>query len=502
MSSQLSQEVHLLDYLQVILKSKFIILACLLGTLTTSAIVNYITVPIYEAKSRILIDAGISSSPVTGVTMEYDRYIQFTTHFDLITSYPVLERVYNTLFLNKPKEEAIPDKEESISIVMKAILFITQNLSKAKQFIIDLFPSEEVDPFIMNNPSLWTTYKIRSLRGKIDVQQVKKTRLVDLMASHKNPKLAMDIANGFAQAYIEYTRSSNFEATKASIDWLSEQLDDMKKEIRISENKFNDFKRKERIFSIVGKQRIQGQKIAELTSAYSDNKSQRLAISATLKSIRGIIDTKKYDNLSLGSVDNPLLGNLHRDLVNTEIELAGLKNTFKYKHPQIIVMENKIEQTREKFKQELKRTQNSLLSEYAVLKDKEQTFLSTIQQYESDALDLNQKEMEYTMLEREVETNKKLYDLLFNNFTEANVIKAMPTTNIRLLEAAVYPLAPVKPQKMLNLILCTILGLMMGLGLSFFLEYLNRSINTPEDVELHLELPILSTIPKIPAKNW
>ena len=497
MGRQLSQEVHLMDYFQVIRKRKSIILACLFVILTTVTIANYAMEPIYEARARIMIDEELRRSPVTGVTMEYEPYtqlqsLQFQTHFDLITSYPILERVFNALPLDKAEEQASPN------ILKKAIIAIMQNFSKAKQFIKGLFSSEkkEVNPLV-NDPYLLTYYRTQALRKKVEVQQVKNTRLVDVRARDTNPELARDIANGVAQAYIEYTRSSRLEATKASIAWLSEQLEDMKKEIRESEKEFYKFKRKEGIFSIEGKQKIHAQRIAELTSAYSDCKSKRLAISATIKGLSGTLDKKEYDKVALGTVDNALLESLHRDLVNAEIELSRLKKIFKRKHPQIIAIKTKIERIKEKFDQELKRTLSSLQSEYAILQDKEQTLLSTIRRYESEALDLNKKEMKYAMLEREIETNKELYNLLFSNFGQANVIEAMPTTNIRLIEAAVSPLVPAKPQKTLNLILGTILGLMIGLGLSFFLEYLDRTINTPEDVDRYLGLPILVAIPKV-----
>lgn len=489
------QEVHLLDYFQVIRKRKSIILACLFVILTTVTIANYVMEPIYEARARIAIDEELRRSPVTGVTMEYERYqlqsLQFETHFDLITSYPVLERVFNRLPLDKAEEEVSPN------ILKKAKIAIMRNFSKVKQFIKGLFSSEKKEVNPLDDPSLLTYYRIQALRDEIEVQQVKNTRLVDLIARDTNPELARDIANGMAQAYIEYTRSSRLEATKASITWLSEQLEDMKKEIRESERKFYEFKRKEGIFSIEGKQKIHAQRIAELTSAYSDCKSKRLAISSAIKGLSGTLDKKEYDKVALGTVDNALLENLHRDLVNAEIELSRLKKIFKHKHPQIITIKTKIERIREKFDQELKRTLSSLQSEYAILQDKERTLLSTIRRYESEALDLNKKEMKYAMLEREIETNKELYNLLFSNFSEANVIEAMPTTNVRLIEAAVSPLVPAKPRKTLNLILGTILGLMIGLGLSFFLEYLDRTINTPEDVDRYLGLPILAAIPKV-----
>ena len=499
MNPQLSQEVHLLDYFQVIRKRKSIILACLLVSLTTVAIANYVMEPIYKTTARIMIEEELRKSPVTGMTMEYDsiqlQSLEFQTHLDLITSYPVLENVFNSLPRNKAKEEAIPN----INIVKKIIIFLMDNVNKAKQFIKGLFPSEKVDP-MMNDPHLLRHYKIQALKNKVEVQHVKNTRLVDLMASDSNPKLARDIANGFVQSYIEYTRSSSLEATKGAISWLSVQLNDMKKEILEAERKFYEFKRKEGIFSIKGKQDIHTQKISDLTSAYSTCKSKRLATSAVIKELRAILDKKEYDKFSLGTLGNTLLESLHRDLVNAELELSKLKKIFKPKHPDITTVEIKIESIRANFKQGLKRTLSSLQSEYAILQDNERRLLSTIQHEESEALDLNEKEMQYTMLEREVETNKGLYNLLFSSFSEANVIKAMPTANIRLIEAAVYPLVPAKPRKTLNLILGTFLGLMIGLGLSFLLEYLDLTISTPEEVERYLGLPILTSIPKIPAK--
>lgn len=507
MSIESSQEEHLLDYIHIVFQRKLLLLICLLITITIAIIVNYVTEPIYEGKAIIMIDEKIQKSPLTGVQMAYDQSLELQTHFDLIKSYPVLERVYTALYLNKADEEQVtPDKEETIPAMKKFLLFIVSNLGKAQHFLLDLLSPEEMITIpSMNDPDFWMTYKIRSLRNKIQIKNVKNTRLVDLTTSHKNPKLAQRIPNLFAQAYIEYNRSSSFEATKSSIDWLSEQLNEMKEEIRESERKFYAFKQKENIFSIKGKQTIQTQEISQLTGAYNNTKTKRLALSSTINGLRNIIDKKEYDKLatfSTSTVNNPLLENLRRDLLNGEIELSSLKNTFKFNHPQIIAVEHKIKQTREMLEQQLQKTLSSLQSEYKILKDDERSLLLSIQEYESEALDLTKKEMEYTMLEREVETNRKLYDLLFNNFTEANVIKAMPTTNIRLIEEAVYPLGPVKPRKVVNIALAVILGLTLGIGISFLLTYFDRSINTSEDVEVYLELPVLSLIPKIPDRKW
>jgi uncharacterized protein involved in exopolysaccharide biosynthesis len=276
----------------------------------------------------------------------------------------------------------------------------------------------------------------------------------------------------------------------------------MKEQISISEKNFFEFKEKEGIFSIEGKEKIQTQKMGQLTGSYSSARARRLTLSAALNELTRILNTKEYDKVPYVILGNPLLEQLHRDLVGQEMELAGLKKTFNYQHSDIILLENKMEQTRETFEEELVRTKSRLQSEYQALQDEEGTLQSTLQQLESEALNFTRKEMEYTLLEREVEANKVLYDLLFKNFTDANVTKAMPATNIILLEKASYPLRPIKPNKVLNFILGTILSLMIGVGLSFFLEYIDRTINSSNDLEKWLELPVLTVIPKIATKKY
>ena len=122
-------------------------------------------------------------------------------------------------FLNKIQEKTtISPKKETISPFKKIFLFISENVSRIKNFISKLFSSEgQSDNPFKNDPDFWTHYKILSLKKNIKTQQVKNSRLIDLIAIHNNPLMAMDIANSLAQAYIEYTRFSSFEATKVAI---------------------------------------------------------------------------------------------------------------------------------------------------------------------------------------------------------------------------------------------------------------------------------------------
>ena len=119
----------------------------------------------------------------------------------------------------------------------------------------------------------------------------------------------------------------------------------------------------------------------------------------------------------------------------------------------------------------------------------------TIADFERDSLETSKKELQYSILERNVETNRKIYDNLLSRTKESNILGNAGVSNVRITEKATVPQVPVKPKKALNLILSIIFGLMTGVGISFLWEYLDLSLHTEEDVQRYLDLPVLSVIP-------
>ena len=115
--------------------------------------------------------------------------------------------------------------------------------------------------------------------------------------------------------------------------------------------------------------------------------------------------------------------------------------------------------------------------------------------FEKDALETNRKELTYAILQRNVETNQKLYNTLLSKIKESDIVGTVDVSNIRIAEKAIVPQVPVKPRKKMNLILSVIVGLVTGVGLAFLLEYLDQSLRTEEDVQRYLDQTVLSVIP-------
>jgi uncharacterized protein involved in exopolysaccharide biosynthesis len=104
--------------------------------------------------------------------------------------------------------------------------------------------------------------------------------------------------------------------------------------------------------------------------------------------------------------------------------------------------------------------------------------------------------LKYSILERNVNTNQNLYDLMLSRIKETNIIQTSDPSNIRIVEPAVTPVFPVSPNKKRSLLLGAVVGLFLGVCLAFFLEYMDQTVRTEHDIKSHFNLPVLAVIPK------
>jgi polysaccharide biosynthesis transport protein len=311
-----------------------------------------------------------------------------------------------------------------------------------------------------------------------------------------DPIVALEIANSLAHAYIEFNISNRLKSSKNTLSWMSDQLYEMKKALEDSEEAFLAYKQREKLFSIEGRQEIIAQKIADFNDAQLKARNRRLEVDAKLQQFKGAL-ASGTGHLGVRSlIGNPLIDNLNTQLLNAEVEISRLSKVYKSKHPKIILIKTKIDKTRKKLTQEVKKEIKSLEAERAVLLAREKAMEKTIAGFDQEALSTNRKELKYSILQRSVTTNQKLYDTLLSKVKESNVVKDADVSNIRIVERAVLPLSPIKPKKKQNLALSIIFGLMTGISLAFLLEYMDRSLRTEEDVQRYMDLPVLSVVPE------
>lgn len=482
---EFEQSIHLADYFYILAKRRWLIIASFVCIVSLTMFYTLHMKPVYQASTTIVIDKEQTMSPLTGERMDYDSYVSqsltFNTHFKLITSRPVLEKVIRNLNLDKS------ERGEKLKVSpVKAFI------SQVRKNVRILIGQQEK----ILTPQDKKAQLINKLKGNISIREIRDTRLLKINVEDYEPGMAKDIANGLADAYIDFNTASRLKSSKNTLDWMTSEMYATKKKLEDAEKEFLAYKRDEKIFSITGKQSVITQQIAEFNDAYLEARNKRLEMDSKLKKLRQIFKAEGDILQARSLIDNPLVDNLYSQLLDLEVELNRLSNVFKPKHPKIVQITSKTDKTRRKLDEELKKEIGNLNAQRSVLYNKERVLRKTISDFEKDALETNEKELQYIILQRNADTHKKLYDTLFSKIKESNIEENLDVSNIRIAEDAVTPLAPVKPRKKLNLVLGAIIGLMVGVGFSFLLEYMDRSLYTEEDVQKYLELPVLSVIPE------
>jgi len=441
------QEIHLRDYLAVLNRRKWIIIVALVITVSVTVLYMRKQIPLYQAQASIIIEPNRTQgivSPHSVQTISPD----LRTQIEVIKTTPVLASVVKQLGLTKDGEG-------------------TPKFSQAVGF----------------------------LKRSIRTGFVGDTSMVSIAAIHSIPTTAQAIANTVAQAYIDQDRLSRLQSGRDAVRWLSMQLADLKTKLKHSEEVFQQFKERESMITLDNKRREELNEIYQLNSAYLKARTERLEVEAIIDRLeseshaleRGEegVDLK----IPISLLNSPMMQRLGDELSQLGTELADKRRLFKDTYPGIIETKDRIQLTEQKILTELKRQRDFLQAQ-------ENSF-STLQKTRyQEALKLSRKELEYLTLEREVTTNREIYNALLSRVKELSLAGESDLNNIRIVEPAQLPLAPMS-SKNLTLPLGGILGLFLGIGFAFFLEYLENTIKTPDDVEQHLELPVLGVIPRV-----
>jgi polysaccharide biosynthesis transport protein len=490
----MEEEIHLLDYVEVIKRRRWVVLAAVVVILTVAGLITFLMQPVYQASATLKIGRGEQVATSLGRgdgswESEYSESLAFKTHSLMITSLPVLSEAARTLKLNE-------SPGPQVSTTLKAQ--VRQNLGKIKSGFLSLFsfPTPAFGKKADDQPEDPYLAWAGALRNEVAVSPIRDTRLIEVSVSDSNPAFCQTAANTICQSYIDYLASSRVSSIKQSLAFFSDELSKMKSKLEESENQFYAFKQQEKIFSLQGKKDISAHDISSLSADLLRINVERSGLEEKANELEGLLGKGNFEDFSPAILGNQILFELRADLIKAKIELEEFGRTYKEKHPTIIESKAKIQKLQEHFNNELRKTVEGLAQEIAILKRKEERLASQMTEKEGQDLSLSGKELRYAILEREAGTNKELYEALLTNIKQMEVLKGIGHDEIRLVEEARLPLYPIKPRPLRNLLLALLSGAAVGVGLAFFLEYMDRSIKYEHHVERYLKLPVLSLVPK------
>lgn len=490
-------EVHLRDYIDVVLRRKWVVIITLLVVFSFVAISTLSETPVFRAQGTI--KASPKTNVVTSLQNIDDSYIKswefVPTQTKLLQSERLLTRVINAMDLehNRHFTGEGDDTPEEQGIIAG----IRQTLAALKGMIRDMIrPQTENDPVIAANPEYIRQMTLESylgkLKGGLEVTPVEDTYIIEISFADQDARLAADIVNTLMRQFLELSVEGRLASYHSAGVFLEKQIETAKIKLEKSEKELNEFARRTGIISLDSKLNLVMRQLEEVNNALSEAVTVRIARESMYR------QSQKNGGENLPAVvNNELLQELKKEYNDLMTEYKVLGSTFKDEYPRIREIRARMEDLRNRYTQEQEGIVDSIRLEYEAALDNEQRLTEKAEAQKKLAIELNDKATQYKILDREVITNKEVYSSLLSRSKEISASVGADACSIEIIDIARPPLYPFKPNVRRQLLLGIMLGLFGGVGLAFLLEYMDNTIKSPDEFNERYRIPVLGLIPFI-----
>ena len=486
-----AEEAHLRDYWRVVRKHRRLILVFFLCTIFATVLFVLTSTPIYTAETTVLIERKTPQAiDIQGALSELqapDEYDYYRTQYEILKGRGLAARVIreeglenNDLFTGEGEQKGLIAK-----LWAKIKARIEQFLPAAPETETTSDSLLGVDPYLID-----------AYLDMLEVKPVPRTRLVKVALSTPSAELSAQVVNAHVKAYIQQGVDLRTQANEEAQGFLEEKMIELKERVEKSEAALNSYRRDKGILSLDDKENIIVDRLSDLNKLLTAAEADRIASEAQLHLIR----KRAYDFLP-EVISNSLIQTLKGQQTSLQGEYAQLADRFKPDYPRLSQLRAQLAEIQQRLNREMQKVAASLESTYQAAETREKGLRAKMEEQKAATLRLKDDSVNYAILAREVDTNRQLYDSVLQRMKEMGVAAEVRSSNVSTIDPGEPPLRPSRPRKLLSLLLSSVVGLMGGVGLAFFLEYLDNSLRNPEEAERYLGLPNLAVVPDFLRAN-
>jgi len=508
-------EVHLLDYWRAVRKRLWLVLG-VTALLTTLATIYVARKPdIYESWSRVQVDLENNPMYATGKNTPYiyspvNDPAYFNTQLQILTSPGLLRRVAKTLDLEHNDAFSRPQSarpQSTWKVIAGMIGFGSKNKSAGDKPPEALPSSSSIVPESLTyDPAEAKRLSpfVAGLQGGLQVEPVresragyyKETRLIDIRYQHGDPDVAAKVTNCIVQTFVHANLEKRNETNSTASEFLSKRVADLQAQIRSDEEKLVSYAKDNQILSLDASQNTVVDRLTGLNKNLLEAENDRKLAEA------------EYNAAKAPGAATALAESANKDANDTELKIADLEQErakllvdATEEAPEVKEKDNQIAALKSHLKDMRSRNASTLLTvletKYKQAQAREDSLRTAFNKQKGETVTQNEAAINYRILQQQIDTNRDLLNSMLQRSKENDVVVAGRPNNISIVDYAIVNENPVAPARTRSVMIAFVLALGLGVGLALFLEYLDDTVHSTDDVERFLRLPALAVIPAI-----
>jgi succinoglycan biosynthesis transport protein ExoP len=444
--SERRQEIQLVDVVRILSRRRGLILAVVAISLGIAILYNWLATPMYQARAEVVIEPeSQAAAPFQTGTENSATFDYFLTQLEILRSRTVAAKAMERLRL--------------------------------KQL-----------------PGELTVSPIRSDLGP--------SRVVSLSFVSADAVLAARIVNTLAETYVDQNLELRRQGNRDAAKWLDERLGELRKEVTASQAALQQYREQRDAVSLGGDQQNQNivvQRLAQLSTNVTSARTERLAQEAVFDQLQSI-------EASGGPLDtlppiaaNSFIQGLKAELAGLQRERAQLAERLGELHPDMIKMDTAIDAAQGRLKAETDKVVASIRNDFSTAQARERALIAALDAQKREVLELNQQSIGYGALQRDAASTQQIFESVLQRLKETELSGELKANNVRIVDVADVPRVPIRPRKLVNLVVALLGGCFIAVALVFGLEWLNPRIAGPEHIAETLGLPLLGIAPRVDA---
>jgi len=496
----IEEEVSLRDYLDVLLRRKWLVLGFLLLTFITTAVFTLSATRIYKTTATIEVSrehAKVTNfEEMMGSELRSQEFMQ--TQVGLLESKTLAKRVAEKLDM-KQRLEALQkslgkDQGPGLMSMVKGAV------KDASMWVLNWFrPGNEKEAgdgktykSALPEAVLEEKKVLGFIQGNLTVEPRRNAMIIELAFTSPDRYLSRDVVETYGKEFVAWQMDKKLEASRIAREFLTKQIKRAQIELERTEDKLNRFAKQAGIVSLEGNLNSVYLQLAEINRSLAEAEAELIKRESEYR------QADEEGPASLPQVmESPMISVLKGKYVEVQSEYQRKSAIFYDAYPEVNALKMRMESIQSQIQKEQQKIFKSIKSQYGAAVRRMNTLKKTAQEKKQAAMELNERATQYKIVKREVDTNNAIYQSLLQRAKEIESMVGVSSSNIHIVDPGALPILPFKPKVMLNLLLAIVVGLVGGVGLAFFMEYFADSITKPEEMSDRFHIPILGVAPQV-----